>query len=61
MLVITRRIGETFLMETDNGTIEVMVLGVNGSQVRVGISADESVRVLRSELIEQEVRDERVG
>ena len=55
MLVLTRRVGETLLMETDEGVIEMMILGVRGSQVRVGISADDSVRVLRSELKEQEV------
>lgn len=54
MLVLTRRVGETLFIETDDQVIELMVLRTRGSQVQVGISADDSVRIIRSELKEQE-------
>jgi carbon storage regulator len=48
MLVLTRRIGEE-LMIADN--IRLMVVAVNGNQVRLGISAPSSVPVARLELL----------
>ncbi len=54
MLILTRRIGETIIIETPAGEhIEVAVLGVKGNQVRVGIEAPREVVVLREELVEQ--------
>ena len=48
MLVLTRNTGEK-LMIGEN--IEVVVLGVNGGQVRIGIQAPASVQVLRDNAI----------
>jgi carbon storage regulator len=47
MLVLTRRVNETFCIGDD---ILVAVLQVNSKQVKLGISAPEGVRILRSEL-----------
>jgi carbon storage regulator len=47
MLILTRRVGETLVIGPD---IEVTVLGVKGSQVRVGVNAPKDVRVDRSEI-----------
>jgi len=47
MLVLTRKPGESIAIGED---IVVTVLTVNGGQVRVGISAPASVRVLREEI-----------
>lgn len=50
MLILTRRIGET-LMVDDNGKLtEVTVLGVKGNQVRLGITAEKNVAVDREEI-----------
>lgn len=50
MLILTRRIGET-LMVDDNGKLtEVTVLGVKGNQVRLGVKADKDVAVDREEI-----------
>ena len=48
MLILTRRIGETINIGND---IKVTVCAINGSQVRIGISAPKEVKVLRQELV----------
>ncbi|KPW47793.1 Carbon storage regulator -like protein [Pseudomonas syringae pv. antirrhini] len=47
MLVLTRDIGETFSIGDD---ITVQILGVNGNQVRLGISAPKDIKVHRAEV-----------
>ncbi len=49
MLILTRRVGETLVIQND---IEVTVLGIKGSQVRIGIKAPDAVAILRSELLD---------
>jgi carbon storage regulator len=50
MLILTRRIGES-LKINDNTTITVM--GVKGSQVRIGIDAPKDVQVHREEIYDR--------
>lgn len=50
MLVLTRRIGETLIID---GDIEVTLLGVGGIQVKIGIDAPEEVEIVRDELLEE--------
>ena len=54
MLVLSRRPGQSILIGRD---IEIVVLGSDGAQVRVGIRAPREVTVLRRELFKQ-VEDE---
>jgi carbon storage regulator len=49
MLVLTRRTGEEIVIGPD---IRVTVVAVNGSNVRLGITAPASVRVDRKEVDE---------
>lgn len=56
MLILTRRVGET-LMIGEN--IQVVVLGVNGQQARLGIAAPKDVVILREELVSTAGRVER--
>lgn len=55
MLILTRKIGEKIIIDSD---IEVMILGVKGNQVRMGINAPQQVTVHREEIqrkIDQEM------
>jgi len=52
MLILTRRPGETIVIETPAGErIEVAVLGVKGNQVRVGTQAPADVSIMREEML----------
>ncbi len=50
MLILTRRIGETLMINDD---VKVTVLGIKGSQIRIGIDAPKDVQVHRSEIYEK--------
>ena len=50
MLILTRRVGETIKIGSDR---VVTVLGVKGSQVRLGIDAPKNVAVHREEIYER--------
>ena len=51
MLILTRRVGETIVINGEE--IKVMVLGVKGNQVRLGVSAPKDVSVHREEIYER--------
>lgn len=50
MLILTRRIGETLFIGEGEDAIQVAVLGVKGSQVRLGVEAPKDVPVHREEI-----------
>lgn len=51
MLVLTRRVGESILIELPSGElIEVTMLDVKGSQVRIGTDAPDDITIIREEL-----------
>jgi carbon storage regulator len=47
MLILTRRVGESIKI---GDHVEVVVLGVNGSQVRIGVNAPKDTTVHREEI-----------
>ena len=54
MLVLTRREGDTVILETSDGPIEVSIAEINGSQIRVGFNAPKSVSIVRGELMKRD-------
>jgi len=55
MLILTRRVGESLKISDE---FEVTILGIKGHQIRVGISAPDSVPVHRDEIY-QKVQQEK--
>lgn len=55
MLVLSRRVSEVIEISAGPGAepIKVMVVGVSGDRVRIGVQADKSVAVHRSEVAER--------
>ena len=50
MLVLTRRIGETVVIE---GGVEVTVVAIQGDKIRLGFTAPDYVRIDRQEVHER--------
>jgi len=54
MLVLTRKVGESFIIGDD---IEVVVLKIEGSEVKIGISAPRCVKIYRTEIYKKIVEE----
>jgi carbon storage regulator len=54
MLVLTRKVGESFIIGDD---IEVVVLKIEGSEVKIGISAPRRVKIYRTEIYKKIVEE----
>jgi carbon storage regulator len=54
MLVLTRKLGESFIIGDD---IEVVVLKIEGSEVKIGISAPRHVKIYRAEIYKKIVEE----
>jgi sRNA-binding carbon storage regulator CsrA len=50
-LVITRKPGERFTLETVDGTIEIAIVKFHHGGVQIGIDAPSSVKVCRDDMI----------
>jgi carbon storage regulator len=54
MLILSRKAGDSVLID---GGVRIVVLGVEGTSVRLGIDAPVDVRVLRGEILKQVERE----
>jgi carbon storage regulator len=54
MLILSRKAGDSVMID---GGVRIVVLGVEGSSVRLGIDAPTDVRVLRGEILKQVERE----
>ena len=55
MLVLTRKIGESLIIQTSTGEeIEIIVLDIKGKQVRVGTEAASDISIYREEVLERQ-------
>ena len=50
MLALTRRVGESIIINID---VEVTILDVKGDQIKVGINAPKTVPIYRKEIFNQ--------
>lgn len=51
MLILTRREGETVVLDDD---IRITIRAIKGKQVKVGIDAPDDVEIIREELLDME-------
>ena len=53
MLILTRRPGESLIIEPPDGKqIEVTVLEIKGNQVSIGTNAPDDIAIVREELLD---------
>lgn len=50
MLIVTRRINESIIIDTGKEKIEIVLKDVKGKNARIGIRADKQFAILRKEL-----------
>lgn len=50
MLILTRRPGASIIIGSGKDAIEVVILGINDNQVKVGVQAPSNVEVHRHEV-----------
>lgn len=56
MLTLTRKENESIICTLPNGDeIEILIIQINGNQVRLSISAPDDVFILREELLKPTV------
>ncbi|MEN8802733.1 MAG: carbon storage regulator [Thiogranum sp.] len=54
MLILTRRPGETLIIELPTGEqVQVTVLGIKGNQIKIGTDAPDDIAIVREELLER--------
>lgn len=55
MLVLTRRIGESFMISED---IKITYLGIQGSNIKLGIDAPKRMPIYRDEIFKKIMQQE---
>ncbi len=53
MLVLSRKLSQKVILNTSDGDITLVIVGITGNQVRLGMEAPKSVSIRRSELADR--------
>ena len=53
MLILTRRIGEALVIGDGATRADVIILGIQGNQVRIGVEAPKEIPVHRQEIFDK--------
>lgn len=56
MLVLSRKHNERLTLNVDGRVIDVVVVRLEAGRVRIGIDCDADVKVIRTELMTDEIR-----
>jgi carbon storage regulator len=57
MLVLTRRVGTSMII---NGDVSVVILKIRGNQVRIGVEAPKNISVDREEIHFRKIKQKKV-
>lgn len=57
MLVLTRKINEEITLQVGDKEITVALVQIRGKQARLGIKAEKDVKILRSEIINKDIKE----
>lgn len=58
MLILTRRVGESIIINND---VKISILGAKGNQIRLGIDAPKDVAVHREEVYQRLQEEKKVS
>lgn len=53
MLVLSRKLSQKIILNTSDGDIILVIVGITGNQIRLGLEAPKSVSIRRSELADR--------
>lgn len=54
MLVLTRKLGESFVIGEGESAVKVVLVQIRGRQVRLGIKAPDGVKIDRTEMSQEQ-------
>lgn len=50
MLVLSRKVGEKIVIGEGEDQVVLVVVSINGNRIRLGIEAEDHIKILRGEL-----------
>jgi len=51
MLVLERKEGQRIILETSDGTVEIVLFNLQQGRVSIGIAAPVTIKIIRKELL----------
>jgi len=51
MLVLERKEGQRIILETSDGTVEIVLFNLQQGRASIGIAAPETIKIIRKELL----------